>query len=283
MVTEYGMSADIGAVKLGQSQGEVFLGRDMGHQRDYSEEIAEKVDLEVRKLIEQAHDEAWKVLNDNRDILDDLARQLLEKETLDHLQLAEIFENVRKLDERPQWPRAARGRSATSRRSRSRERRPSTRGRWMAASTPSRSRRRALRGLARTPASRPRNRMTVDRGRVEAAVAEILAAIGDDPARPGLADTPRRVADAYVEYAAGIDVDPVEILKAGKDAAAEGSAATSSCCATSTSGRCANTTCCRSRTRPRRLCPGGQARRHRAARLGGALDRGAPATAGAPR
>lgn len=103
MVTEYGMSADIGAVKLGQSQGEVFLGRDMGHQRDYSEEIAEKVDLEVRKLIEQAHDEAWKVLNDNRDILDDLARQLLEKETLDHLQLAEIFENVRKLDERPQW------------------------------------------------------------------------------------------------------------------------------------------------------------------------------------
>ncbi|PZQ90372.1 MAG: cell division protein FtsH [Leifsonia xyli] len=103
MVTEYGMSATIGAVKLGQSQGEVFLGRDMGHQRDYSEELAEKVDAEVRVLIEQAHDEAYQVLSDNRDILDELARQLIEKETLDHNQLAEIFQNVRKLPERPQW------------------------------------------------------------------------------------------------------------------------------------------------------------------------------------
>ena len=103
MVTEYGMSANIGAVKLGQSQGEVFLGRDMGHQRDYSEDIAEKVDLEVRALIEQAHDEAWQVLNDNRDILDALARELLEKETLDHLQLEDIFKDVKKLPERPLW------------------------------------------------------------------------------------------------------------------------------------------------------------------------------------
>ncbi len=103
MVTEYGMSATIGAVKLGQSQGEVFLGRDMGHQRDYSEELAERVDAEVRALIEQAHDEAYRVLTENRDILDELARQLIEKETLDHTQLAAIFENVRKLPERPQW------------------------------------------------------------------------------------------------------------------------------------------------------------------------------------
>ncbi|MEO8528024.1 MAG: AAA family ATPase, partial [Pseudolysinimonas sp.] len=103
MVTEYGMSTDIGAVKLGSSGGEVFLGRDMGHQRDYSEEIAEKVDLEVRKLIDQAHDEAWKVLNTNRDILDKLASELLEKETLDHDQLAALFAKVKKLPERPQW------------------------------------------------------------------------------------------------------------------------------------------------------------------------------------
>src|SRR5690606_20236769 len=103
MVTEYGMSATIGAVKLGQSQGEVFLGRDMGHQRDYSEELAQKVDLEVRALIEQAHDEAYQVLNDNRDVLDRLARELIEKETLDHNQLAEIFADVRRLPERPQW------------------------------------------------------------------------------------------------------------------------------------------------------------------------------------
>jgi cell division protease FtsH len=103
MVTEYGMSATVGAVKLGQSQGEVFLGRDMGHQRDYSEEIAERVDAEVRVLIEQAHDEAWQVLNDNRDILDHLAAELLEHETLDHNQIAEIFAKVRKLPPRPLW------------------------------------------------------------------------------------------------------------------------------------------------------------------------------------
>jgi cell division protease FtsH len=103
MVTEFGMSADVGAVKLGQSSGEMFLGRDMGHQRDYSERIAERVDAEVRALIEKAHDEAWQVLNDNREILDALAGQLLEKETLDHNQIAEIFKDVKKLPERPQW------------------------------------------------------------------------------------------------------------------------------------------------------------------------------------
>ena len=103
MVTEFGMSANVGAVKLGQSQGEVFLGRDMGHQRDYSERIAERVDAEVRTLIEQAHDEAWQVLNDNRDILDILAAELLENETLDHKQIAEIFKDVKKLPERPLW------------------------------------------------------------------------------------------------------------------------------------------------------------------------------------
>ena len=55
----------------------------MGHQRDYSEEIAGVVDEEVRKLIEDAHDEAWHVINDNRDVLDRLVLELLEKETLD--------------------------------------------------------------------------------------------------------------------------------------------------------------------------------------------------------
>ncbi|MCI2956144.1 ATP-dependent zinc metalloprotease FtsH [Agromyces atrinae] len=103
MVTEYGMSANVGAVKLGQAQGEVFLGRDMGHQRDYSERIAERVDAEVRALIEKAHDEAWEVLNNNRDILDKLAAALLEQETLDHNQIAEIFTDVKKLPERPVW------------------------------------------------------------------------------------------------------------------------------------------------------------------------------------
>jgi len=103
MVTEYGMSAGLGAVKLGQASGQVFLGRDMGHQRDYSDAVAQSVDEEVRRLIDQAHTEAWKVLNSNRAILDRLATELLEKETLDHIQLAEIFRGVKKLPDRPQW------------------------------------------------------------------------------------------------------------------------------------------------------------------------------------
>ncbi|MFP7834990.1 ATP-dependent zinc metalloprotease FtsH [Marisediminicola sp. LYQ134] len=103
MVTEFGMSSGIGSVKLGSGNSEMFLGRDMGSQRDYSERLSEQVDAEVRELIENAHDEAWTVLNDNRDILDRLALALLEQETLDQNQLKEIFADVKKLPERPQW------------------------------------------------------------------------------------------------------------------------------------------------------------------------------------
>jgi cell division protease FtsH len=103
MVTEYGMTNDVGPVKLGQSSGEVFMGRDMGHGRDFSERIAERVDVQVRGLIEQAHNEAYEVLNENREILDKLALELLEKETLDHLELAEIFKDIKRLPPRPQW------------------------------------------------------------------------------------------------------------------------------------------------------------------------------------
>jgi cell division protease FtsH len=103
MVTEYGMSARVGSVKLGQAAGEPFMGRDMGNGRDYSDEVAQTIDAEVRELIERAHDEAWQVLNSNRDTLDNLATRLLEKETLDHLELAEIFAGVTKLPERPLW------------------------------------------------------------------------------------------------------------------------------------------------------------------------------------
>ncbi|MEO5608585.1 MAG: cell division protein FtsH, partial [Ornithinibacter sp.] len=103
MVTEFGMSERVGAIKLGQSQGEVFLGRDMGHQRDYSEQVAAVVDEEVRKLIDSAHDEAWHAVNDNRDILDKLVLELLEKETMNQAELAALFTNVVKRPVRPTW------------------------------------------------------------------------------------------------------------------------------------------------------------------------------------
>ncbi|MBW1639631.1 ATP-dependent zinc metalloprotease FtsH [Microbacterium resistens] len=103
MVTEYGMTTQVGPVKLGSGSGEMFVARDMNRGRDYSESIAETVDAQVRALIEQAHNEAYEVLSANRDVLDRLARELLEKETLDHNQIAEIFQDVKKLPERPQW------------------------------------------------------------------------------------------------------------------------------------------------------------------------------------
>jgi cell division protease FtsH len=103
MVMQYGMSARIGAIRLGQEQGEIFLGRDMGHIRDYSEGIAEIVDEEVRRLIEAAHDEAWQILVANREVLDTLVLQLLERETLDKEAVAQIFRPVQKQPEREIW------------------------------------------------------------------------------------------------------------------------------------------------------------------------------------
>ncbi|TWD51436.1 membrane protease FtsH catalytic subunit [Arthrobacter sp. AG367] len=103
MVTEYGMSERVGAVRLGQGGGEPFLGRDAGHERNYSDQIAYVVDEEVRRLIEQAHDEAYEILTENRDILDILALELLERETLNQSEIADIFRDVRKRDFREVW------------------------------------------------------------------------------------------------------------------------------------------------------------------------------------
>jgi cell division protease FtsH len=103
MVTEYGMTTDVGPVKLASASGEVFMGRDMGHGRDYSERLADRIDQQVRGLIEQAHNEAYEVINANREVLDRLALALLEHETLDHVQLEDIFKDVQKLPPRPQW------------------------------------------------------------------------------------------------------------------------------------------------------------------------------------
>ncbi|RAY15367.1 cell division protein FtsH [Actinomadura craniellae] len=96
MVTEYGMSERLGARKFGTGAGEVFLGRDVGHERDYSEDIASAIDDEVRRYIESAHDVAWEILVQYRDVLDDLVLQLMDKETLSKDQVLEIFAPIQK-------------------------------------------------------------------------------------------------------------------------------------------------------------------------------------------
>ena len=90
------MSSKLGAVKYGTEHGDPFLGRTMGNQADYSHEVARDIDDEVRKLIEAAHTEAWEILTEYRDVLDTLAGELLEKETLHRAELKAIFGDVEK-------------------------------------------------------------------------------------------------------------------------------------------------------------------------------------------
>ncbi|MBA8792720.1 cell division protease FtsH [Friedmanniella endophytica] len=103
MVTQYGMTERLGAIKLGSDNSEPFLGRDYGHGRDYSEEVAAIVDEEVSVLIGTAHQEAFDVLTENREVLDDLVRALFEKETLDRAQVAEVFKPLKLRPKRPAW------------------------------------------------------------------------------------------------------------------------------------------------------------------------------------
>jgi cell division protease FtsH len=103
MVTEYGMTERLGAIKLGDNNSEPFLGRDLGHQRNYSEDVAAVVDSETKQLLANAHQEAFDILVENRDVLDSLVTELLEKETLDKAQIAEVFRPLRRRPARPAW------------------------------------------------------------------------------------------------------------------------------------------------------------------------------------
>ena len=103
MVTDYGMSDRIGMVKLGDADTEAF-GHGSGEApRSFSDETAAIIDEEVRRLLDNAMREAWRILSENRGVLDTLASRLLEEETLDEAQLAEIFKDVVKAPERPVW------------------------------------------------------------------------------------------------------------------------------------------------------------------------------------
>jgi len=103
MVMEYGLSERIGAIKLGSATGEPFVGMSYGHQRDYSEEIAGIVDEEVRNLIDNAHQEAYEILEVNRETLDKLVLELMERETLEKEEVAEIFADVKEWPARKPW------------------------------------------------------------------------------------------------------------------------------------------------------------------------------------
>ena len=102
MVTQYGFSNAIGAVSYGNG-GEVFIGRDMAQARDYSEATAQAIDAEVRVIVEAAHNDAYKALTLNRKILDALAKELMERETLNQDEIAVLFKNVKKIPKRRMW------------------------------------------------------------------------------------------------------------------------------------------------------------------------------------
>jgi cell division protease FtsH len=100
MVMEYGMSDELGPMQYGRPNGEVFLGRDYSRQQDYSDKVAAFIDDEVRKLITAAHDEARSILQHHKDALERMVVELLEHETVDRDEVAEIFSDV------PKWEHA---------------------------------------------------------------------------------------------------------------------------------------------------------------------------------
>jgi cell division protease FtsH len=103
MVTKYGMSAKVGAISLGSGSNAPFLGRELATHSEYSNEMAQVVDNEVRAILETALDEAHKAITTNRAVLDKLAKALLEQETLNQDEIAKIFKTVKKVPARGTW------------------------------------------------------------------------------------------------------------------------------------------------------------------------------------
>ena len=91
MICEYGMSEKLGPITFGRRQEQVFLGRDLGRDKDYSEEVAFSIDKEVRAFIEEAYSETEQLLLANMDKLDAIAALLLEKETIDGKEIENLM------------------------------------------------------------------------------------------------------------------------------------------------------------------------------------------------
>ena len=94
MITKYGMSDAMGPLQFGQQEEMVFLGRDLAEQRDYSEEVAEQIDAEVRGIVDRAYTRVREGLSENLDKLHAVAKALLERETLDNEEFEEVFQGA---------------------------------------------------------------------------------------------------------------------------------------------------------------------------------------------
>ena len=95
MITEYGMSETIGPITLGRKEHEIFLGRDISQERDYSEEVANKIDKEVKKIIEIAYTRAKDILTKNKSKLKKIARNLIKRETLEGKDLDDLLNGIK--------------------------------------------------------------------------------------------------------------------------------------------------------------------------------------------
>ena len=94
MVTAWGMSDRLGNMAYGKNQENVFMGRDFGHQRDYSEQVAFEIDEEMKKIVDERYEEAKTLLTSNRDMLEAIAKELLDKETIDSAEFQDIMNRV---------------------------------------------------------------------------------------------------------------------------------------------------------------------------------------------
>ena len=95
MVTAWGMSEKLGPMAYGKNQENVFMGRDFGHQRDYSEQVAFEIDEEIKKIVDERYELAKKLLIENRDMLEAISKELLDKETIDEKEFQEIMDRVK--------------------------------------------------------------------------------------------------------------------------------------------------------------------------------------------
>lgn len=95
MVTAYGMSDKLGHMAYGRSEEHVFMGKDFGHTRDFSEQIAAEIDVEVKKIVDNCYENAKKLLSENKDMLEHISKTLLEEETIDEKEFAGLMEEVK--------------------------------------------------------------------------------------------------------------------------------------------------------------------------------------------